>query len=165
VSLPGRSGATSTSPTGLSLRAIWWDQQLRSDVVVIRTIGPSGGVITIPQTGLTVVFPAGALTKPVDIKITADPRYVAYRMEPSGTRFLKDVTVTQLLSATELFGRPLQSGLYAAYIADDGISLSGKLPVLEIEPSHTIFSALQPFVPDAQVWVIRHFSRYILASG
>jgi hypothetical protein len=164
VSLASRSGPTS-NPTGLSLHAVWWDQQLRSNVVVTQTIGPSGGVITIPQTGLTVVFPAGALTKSVDIKITADPRYVAYRMEPSGTRFLKDVTVTQLLLTTELFGRPLQNGLYAAYIADDGISLSGKLPVLEIEPSQTIFSALQPLLPHAQVWVIRHFSRYILASG
>jgi len=37
--------------------------------------------------------------------------------------------------------------------------------VLEIEPSTTIFSALNPLLPQAQVWVIRHFSRYMLASG
>jgi len=49
--------------------------------------------------------------------------------------------------------------------ADDGVDLSGILPVLEIEPSTTIFSLLSPPVPQAEVWTIRHFSRYILASG
>jgi hypothetical protein len=83
-------------------------------------------------------------------------------MEPTGTVFLKDVQVTQSLAATSLFGKPLKSQLYAAYIADDSIQLSGNVPVLEIEPSTTIFSATN--LPQAQVWVIRHFSRYMLAS-
>ena len=152
-------------PSGLSLQAIWWDNQLRGEVSVTRTIGAEGGTISIPQTGLTMVFPAGAVRKPTKIKITADSRYVAYKMEPTGTQFLKDVTVTQLLRPTQLFGHPLQNELYAAYIADDGISLSGKIPVIEIEPSRTIFSLLQPLLPEAQVWIIRHFSRYMLASG
>jgi len=34
-----------------------------------------------------------------------------------------------------------------------------------IEPSRTIFSVLSPLLPQAQVWIIRHFSRYMLASG
>jgi hypothetical protein len=53
--------------------------------------------------------------------------------------------------------------LLAAYIADDRISLTGKIPVLEIEPSETIFSA-RTGLPEAQVWLIKHFSRYMLAS-
>jgi hypothetical protein len=86
-------------------------------------------------------------------------------MEPSGTQFLKDVTVTQSLSATELGLRPLRSQLFAAYIADDRVKLSGKVPVLELEPSETVFSVLSPLIPQAHVWIIRHFSRYMLASG
>jgi hypothetical protein len=86
-------------------------------------------------------------------------------MEPTGTKFLKDVTATQLLSTTSLSGSSLRSQLYVAYIADDSVNLSGKVPVLELEPSATIFSVLTPLLPQAHVWTIRHFSRYMLASG
>ena len=147
----------------LRLQALWWKKNLKQTVKVSKTIGSSGGTITIPETGLTVAFPAGALQSALTITITADDKYVAYRMEPSGTRFLKDVTVTQQLNTTQLFGSTLKSQIFAAYIADDNIKLSGKVPVLEIEPSKTIFSP--ELLPQAQVWVIRHFSRYMLASG
>jgi len=110
-------------------------------------------------------FPAGAVTAPIAITITADEDYVAYKMDPAGTTFLKDVTVTQALSKTELGLRPLRTQLFAAYIADDGLKLSGKVPVLELEPTETIFSLVSPLIPQAQVWIIRHFSRYMLASG
>jgi hypothetical protein len=156
---------SATDAVGLELRAIWWKQNQKDVIRVSKTIGSDGGVISIPQTGLTVDFPAGALTSSLTITITADQKYVAYKMEPSGTQFLKDVTVTQSLRATSIFGEPLRSQLYAAYIADDNVKLSGKVPVIEIEPSKTIFSPLAPLLPEAQVWVIRHFSRYMLASG
>ncbi len=154
-----------TSLADLQLTAVTWKQQLDAPVTVSQTIDQAGGTISIPQTGLTIEFPAGAVTSPVAITVTADVRYVAYKMEPAGTQFLKDVRVTQLLNTTSVFGLPLTSALYAAYIADDGVDLSGALPVLELEPSNTIFSLLSPLVPQAEVWTIRHFSRYILASG
>jgi len=150
--------------TGLELRAVWWKKNHKDVIRVSKTIDQAGGTISIPATGLTVSFPAGAVTAPITITITSDDKYVAYKMEPSGTRFLKDVTVTQLLNTTAIFGEPLRSQLYAAYIADDNIKLSGKVPALEIEPSTTIFSTLNPLLPEAQVWIIRHFSRYMLAS-
>jgi hypothetical protein len=150
---------------GLRLDALWWNNEVTGPVSVSKVIGPAGGTLEIPQTGLTVSFPAGALTTSLNITITSDDRYVAYKMEPSGTRFLKDVTVTQLLNTTTVFGTPLRAPLFAAYIADDSVSLSGKVPVLEIEPSTTIFSTRLPLLPQAQVWIIRHFSRYMLASG
>ena len=133
--------------------------------MVSQTIDQFGGTISIPQTGLTIEFPAGAVSSAVTITVTADARYVAYRMEPAGTQFGKDVRVTQPLAATSVFGLPLGSGLYAAYITDDGVDLSGSLPVLEILPSNTVFSLLSPLLPQVEVWTIRHFSRYILASG
>ena len=149
----------------LDLKAIWWKKQHKDVVRVSKAIDQSGGTISIPETGLTVSFPAGAVTSPITITITSDEKYVAYKMEPTGTKFLKDVTATQLLNTTSIFGSPLRSQLYAAYIADDNIKLSGKVPVLEIEPSTTIFSVLSPLLPQAHVWTIRHFSRYMLASG
>jgi ZU5 domain len=151
---------------GVELKALWWNSEWkRQDVVTVKqTIDQSGGVITIPQTGLTMVFPAGAVSAPIEITVTSDDKYVAYRMEPTGTQFLKNVTVTQLLSFTQLTGRRLRNPLLAAYIADDKLSLAGKVPVLEIEPSQTIFSP-STGLPQAQVWLIKHFSRYMLASG
>jgi ZU5 domain len=161
--------AAATSPaadlSNLQLTAVTWNQQLDGPLTVSQTIDQSGGTISIPQTGLTIEFPAGAVTSPVSITVTADEKYVAYKMDPTGTQFQKDVRVTQLLNTTSIFGAPLLNGLYAAYVADDGVDLSGALPVLELEPSNTVFSLLSPLLPQAEVWTIRHFSRYILASG
>jgi hypothetical protein len=158
-------GFLSSSTSQVKLRALWWERRYDRSISVSQTIDAAGGTISIPKTGLTVSFPQGALTGPLKITITADKDYVAYKFDPAGTTFLKDVTVTQQLDNTEIFGEPLRSQLYAAYIADDNIKLSGSVPVLEIEPSTTIFSALNPLLPQAQVWIIRHFSRYMLASG
>jgi hypothetical protein len=151
---------------GVQLKALWWNRDWKAQAVVTvrKTITQSGGVISIPRTGLTMSFPAGAVGAPIEITVTSDDKYVAYKMEPSGTQFAKNVTVTQLLSFTEVSGRRLRNPLLAAYIPDDKISLAGKIPVLEIEPSQTIFSALTG-LPEAQVWLIKHFSRYMLASG
>lgn len=157
--------ASGTDAGQLELKALWWSKQHKDVVKVSKTIDQSGGTISIPETGLTLSFPAGAVTAPLTITITSDDRYVAYKMEPTGTRFLKDVTATQQLNTTSIFGSPLRGPLYAAYIADDNIKLSGKVPVLEIEPGTTIFSLLNSLLPQAHVWTIRHFSHYMLASG
>jgi hypothetical protein len=154
-----------TDPSKLDLRAVWWKNHYQNAIKVSQIIDQSGGTISIPETGLTLFFPAGAVDAPITITVTADPEYVAYKMEPTGTQFLKGVTATQLLNTTTLSGSPLRSQLYAAYIADDSLSLSGKVPVLEVEPGTTIFSVLSPLLPQAHVWTIRHFSRYMLASG
>ena len=150
--------------SNLELSALWWESNLKGGTQVSKTIDASGGVISMPGTGLTIVFPQGAVSGPIKITVTADDKYVAYKMEPSGTKFLKDVTVTQLLGFTKLDGSPLRNQIFAAYIADDHLKLSGKVPVLEIEPSTTVMSS-RTGLPEAQVWVIRHFSRYMLASG
>jgi hypothetical protein len=150
----------------LQLKALWWNSDWKAqDVIRVKqTINPSGGVISIPRTGLTMSFPAGAVSAPIEITVTSDDKYVAYRMEPSGTQFLKDVTVTQLLSFTQVSGKRLKNPLLAAYIPDDKVSLAGKIQVLEIEPSQTVVSP-RTGLPEAQVWLIKHFSRYMLASG
>jgi hypothetical protein len=150
---------------GVQLKALWWNKDSKNGgaVTVKKTITKSGGKISIPSTGLTMSFPAGAVSAPVEITVTSDDKYVAYKMEPSGIHFAQDVQVTQLLSFTEVANKPLLSPLLAAYIPDDKTSLAGKVPVLEIEPSKTVFSA-RTGLPEAQVWLIKHFSRYMLAS-
>ena len=159
----GLSGPA-TDAEGRQFAALWWKQEnLAAPVQVSKTIDELGGVLTIPETGLTMEFPAGAVSGPITITVTADQKYVAYKMEPAGTQFLKDVVVTQSMSSTQLSGRPLQNQIYATYIADDSVSLSGRVPVLEIEPSKTVFYP-NTTIPQAHVWIIKHFSRYMLAS-
>jgi hypothetical protein len=169
LSGPNTDRETLTAPvteaSKLDLRAVWWKTQYKDVIKVSQIIDQSGGTISIPETGLTLSFPAGAVVAPITITVTADPQYVAYKMEPTGTQFLKGVTATQLLNTTTLSGSPLRSQLYAAYIADDSLNLSGKVRVLEVEPGTTIFSVLSPLLPQAHVWTITHFSRYMLASG
>jgi hypothetical protein len=152
--------------SNIELKALWWHKTPRNVASVSQSIGPDGGTISIPAQGLTVVFPAGALKETKTITVTPDDKYVAYRMEPSGTTFDKDVTVTQLLSFTEIAGAPLRTQLFAAYVRDDNAKLSGKVTVStpDIQPSQTILSRITG-LPEAQTWVIRHFSRYMLASG
>jgi len=156
---------TATAGSGLELNALWWKDWHRDVVTVSKTIDATGGTISIPETGLTMTFPQGAVAAPITITVTSDAEYVAYKMAPAGTKFLKDVIVTQSLSTTEVAGETLKRQLSAAYIADDTVSLSGKVPVSEIEPSYTTFSAGSSPLPLAHTWIIRHFSRYMLASG
>ena len=160
-------GASLSGPAidaaGRQFDALWWGQNLNTVAQASKTIDQSGGVLTLPETGLTMEFPAGAVSGPITITVTADQNYVAYRMDPAGTKFLKDVTVTQSLSNTTISAQPLQRQIYATYIADDSVSLSGRVPVIEIEPSKTVFYP-NSSVPQSQVWIIRHFSRYMLAS-
>jgi hypothetical protein len=157
-------GGLQGSPA-LGVKGIWWSKPHKTVFSVSQTIDASGGTISMPETGLTISFPAGAVSAPITITVTSDDKYVAYKMEPSGTKFLKDVTVTQPLSGTSISGIPLKADLQAVYIADDNTKLAGIVKPLEIEPSTTIFSLLNPRLPQAEVWIIRHFSRYMLSSG
>lgn len=154
-----------TNPAGLDLHALWWSKKHKSQLKVSQKVDQSGGHIDIPELGFSMDIPAGALSAPLTITVTADDKYVAYQMQPTGTQFQKDVTITQSLRNTTIAGQPLRNQLYAAFIPDDNTRLSGKVPVLEIEPSTTIFSPLNALLPEAQVWIIRHFSRYMLATG
>ena len=73
----------------------------------------SGGTISIPETGFTMTFPEGAVTTRIRITVTADEKYVAYKMEPAGTQFSKEVPLSQSLAATELTGHALRRRLFA----------------------------------------------------
>jgi hypothetical protein len=150
--------------TGLTIHVVKWDQPKES-YSVTATIQPWGGTITLPQTDLTVVFPFGAVSQPTTVTITSDPNYVAYSMYPHGLQFAKPVTVTQRLRNTAVYGQPLAGKLFGAYTNDDLIDLGRLLHALEIELSTTIFAPNSNNLPETEVWIINHFSRYMLASG
>lgn len=153
--------------TGLTVHPVkWGPTHVADSYTVSGVITPWGGTLVIPQADFSISFPYGAVTQPTTITITADPNYVAYKMQPTGLRFAKPVVVTQRLQNTAVAGQPLSAQLFGAYISDDLLDLSTLLHVLEIENSLTIFrSSSGSLIPDTEIWQINHFSRYMLASG
>ena len=152
--------------TGLTVHPVTWGpNHERVSYSVSGVVTQWGGTLVIPETDFAITFPAGALSRSTLITITADPNYVAYKMEPTGIRFAKPVVVTQLLRDTQIYGRPLSGQLFGAYIADDLLDLGKLLNALEIESTLTIFKPSNPTLPESSSWTINHFSRYMLASG
>ena len=124
------------------------------------TVGSGGAVSTNAATGLTVSVPAGAVSSPVTITVTAlAGTPVAYRFEPHGLQFARDVRLTQSLSVVNV-------GLLNSLLFQ-GAHFSGAEPTytgglaLVTETVAAPLSLLQGSVS----FPIRHFSGWIIASG
>jgi len=153
-------------PDGIEVRAVRWApshvNQVRS---VSGTIGYNGGTLSIPGSDFSITFPRGALSNSTQITIISDASgYVSYDMRPHGLRFAKPVLVTQKLRNTELYGTPQVWNSFGAYFAEDPTILSGLLKAVETTTT-TIFAAPDGTAPAIHVWQLKHFSRYMLASG
>lgn len=153
--------------TGMTVHPVTWSStRPKVSYSVSGRITAWGGKLSIPEADFTITFPVGAVVDPIDVTITSDPNYVAYKMEPHGITFAKPVVITQRLRNTAVSGQPLSSQLFGAYLANDLIPLGSVLNVLdEIEASITIFAPGSSTLPETTVWSINHFSRYMLASG
>jgi hypothetical protein len=139
----------------------------RGAEVVRQTIQPQGGIIKLPQSGLTLRFPAGAVSKPLAITVTALPgELVAYDFQPHGTVFKTPVLVQQDLKGTKAeVDASLITQLRGAFLANgqSDIDVSGKARITEAY-SVQLFSEGGPKPRQAR-FTITHFSGYILASG
>jgi hypothetical protein len=114
---------------------------------VSGTISPWGGTLTIPQSDFTIVFPVGAVSHP-------------------HMTFAKPVVVTQRLRNTVVYGKPLTTKIFGAYVDDASVDLLGTIfNALEIELSATLYVPGSSTLPDITTWTENHFSRYMLASG
>ena len=128
---------------------------LASDIVVSKTIGALGGTITIPNAGLTIVVPALAVSKNTAFKITARKgSYLAYDMEPHGTKFLVPLVATQSLVNTNAQGI-LNLRLSLGYYTDPS-KLTTVSEFLSVQIDLLRLTAVS---------TIPHFSGYIYATG
>lgn len=142
-------------------------QSLPTGVTTTQIVGAGGGVIRLPAAGLTVSIPAGALSLPTPITVSAvSGRGVAYEFGPHGLQFAKPVTLIQDLSGTTV-GSPaaLQHvTLQGGYYKSSTDLLSGLLGVLR-----AIVSELLPATTSASDLTVRfdvnHFSGYLVAVG
>jgi hypothetical protein len=153
-------------PDGIEVRAVKWApthvNQVRS---VSGTIGINGGTLSIPGSDFTITFPYGALSAPTAITIVSDGSgYVSYDMKPHGIVFAKPVIVTQWLKNTSVYQTSDAWTAVGAYFPKDPLDLSGILKALETTTT-TIFSGSSKSTPEVETWQLKHFSRYMLASG
>ena len=153
-------------PNGIEVRAARWTpahvNQVRS---ASATIGYDGGTLAIPGSDFTITFPKGALASPTAITIVSDGSgYVSYDMKPHGITFAKPVIVTQRLKNTSVYRTPDAWKAVGAYFPKDPLDLSGIIKALETTTT-TIFSGGSDGQPEIETWQLRHFSRYMLASG
>lgn len=143
-------GTTATKTVNPLLRTT----PLANDVTVSQTIGPLGGTIIIPSAGLTLVVPPLAVTRVTNFAITARKgNYVAYDMEPHGTKFLVPLIATQSLVNTnaKLLNVSLSLGYYP-----DGSHPTSVSELLSVQVDLLKLTAIA---------TIPHFSGYIFAGG
>lgn len=153
-------------PNGIPVEAVKWAPTHVNQVrYVSGTIGYYGGTLSIPGSDFTITFPRGALSTPTAITIISDASgYVSYDMLPHGLTFAKPVFVTQKLKNTEIYGTLKVWNSFGAYFPEDPPVLEGLLKAVETTTT-TILAAPDGSAPAIHVWQLKHFSRYMLASG
>ena len=136
---------------------------LATAVSASAEIGVLGGQISLPSVGLTVTFPALALTSTTTITVTAVAgNQVAYEFEPHGLQFNAPVVLTQSLAGTSASQSGVFPGvLYGGYFADlsalnqlNGTALVDE--ILRVSIDRALGSA---------TFSVFHFSGYLLGTG
>jgi hypothetical protein len=137
---------------------------LKADETKSLTITPSrGGTISLPEAGLTVTVPAGAIrtgTLTITVRALAG-KSVNYDFQPHGTVFARPLTISQDLGKTswkQLGNVTLYGGYYPGEV-DDANSLA---TITESFPVRIITDAKKVVRATFDIW---HFSGYVLTTG
>jgi hypothetical protein len=147
------------SATKVRVSGIRWRKALERDESASAVIGPAGGVLALPTTGLRLVVPAGAVSQPTRFAATAlAGKLAAYDFEPSGSVFPVALRVEQDLSFIDTkHGDPTRAaaGYFPNRVDLDQARATGD--VVELIP--VAWSTRTVTFP---VW---HFSGYIMSWG
>jgi hypothetical protein len=133
---------------------------LAQDISVSAVIDKDGGTISIPDAGLTLVVPAGAVTSSTTFTATAlAGRLVAYEFEPHGTKFAVPLQFTQDLRKVSLVGVVTAPLLDGAYFTDRARlnQTVGIAAVSEVLPATVDVLRTRVGFP------INHFSGYLVS--
>jgi len=107
------------SGDGTQITAAFWRVPLEREISVLAYIGPEGGTVELPETGLRLVVPADVVAARTPFRVTARAgRIAAYEFEPDGSTFTPALRVEQdparLAPPPDRGGRParMQLGYY-----------------------------------------------------
>jgi hypothetical protein len=141
-------------------------KNLASDVAARATITPGGGILTIPEAGLLLVFPRGAVSKNLVVTATANRgKEVVYSLEPHGTTFNLPIAIAQLTSLTtyEKKSGETKPQLHGGYLLNGPSDIDG---LGSASFSETFPAALADRAGGTYAYFYTyHFSSYALASG
>jgi hypothetical protein len=137
-------------------------EALPSGMTTSGVIGPRGGHLDIARAGFRIEFPAGAVSTPTRITVSAiGGRNVAYRFEPHGLVFKSPVVIRQSLKNTTAWKNPaLAAELQGSYFER-----------LLVDPTETYARSFEKraatVTESARMleFSIEHFSGYLLSTG
>jgi hypothetical protein len=161
-----RSSFSIVGSTAKARAVRWGPAHSRVEQSASAVIGPDGGTLSLRGSDFTMNIPSGALSAPTTITVVAKAGpHVAYEMLPHGLQFLKPVTAVQGLQNTVGYGTEAGKAVRTAYLPEgrDAIDVDDSASPSELEAATTYFGATQ--VAETHVWIINHFSRYILISN
>ena len=144
----------------LPVRGVTRTMPLAQDITVSAVIGSNGGTLTIPEAGLTLVVPAGAVSSDVTFTATAlAGKIVAYDFEPHGTKFAVPLQFNQDLRKTNLLATVTTSRIDGAYFDDKSRlnQASGTAFVSEVRSATVNLLQFRASFP------IDHFSGYLIS--
>jgi len=156
---PVRSPLSATTAPRILATGAQRTSALPSNLTVTQAIGIDGGTLSLPQAGVTITVPAGALAATTLISVTARAgKVIAYDFAPHGTRFAKPIVFTQTLAGTNV-PAALAPLLTLGYYADpsDLTTLGGSVS--------EFISGLSNPANGSFTSSISHFSGYMVACG
>ena len=144
----------------LPVRGVTRATPLQTDISVSAVIGTAGGTISIPEAGLTLVVPPGAVTANTNFTATAlAGRLVAYEFEPHGTTFAVPLQFTQDLRKVSLLGALTSPLMDGAYFTDEG-KLNQTLGIAAVSE---LLPATVDLLRGRVGFPIKHFSGYLVS--
>jgi hypothetical protein len=131
---------------------------VNTSVTASKVIGSEGGILSLSETGLTLIVPRGAVSAPTTFRVTpVGGRYVAYDFEPHGTTFAVPLTFMQDLSKTKYSSGAAMRG---AYFADKAL-VDGTAGSADVSELFSLFFDDFGFT----FFSITHFSGYLVSMA
>jgi hypothetical protein len=154
-----RASAGARVSSNASVNALLRDHPLPDHPSKSELIGPLGGTLRLPQAGVTLIVPPGAVSAPTQFSIThVGGRFMAYNFEPHGAKFNVPLVLIQDLRGSN---HKAGASLIGAYFANEsqldqarGTAVANEL--LNVTLNNSLNQATM---------LISHFSGYMWASG
>jgi hypothetical protein len=144
----------------------WASTRPEVEYTASAIIGPAGGSIAVPEADFEIYFTKDAVKSATTITVVAQASgWVQYDFKPHGLTFNAPVYAIQGLRQTAVYGTSTSYSVFGAYLSNgEQIGSNGTATT-----SEELWSAISlqgsTGVPELSCWLLKHFSRYILASG
>lgn len=159
VARPPAAALEKRSARQVKVDGLRWRHQLKEDLSASAVIGPAGGVLALPATGVRLVVPPGAVARPTTFGVTAlAGKLVAYDFEPAGSTFPVALRVEQDAAFIDTKRAPTTAVIAGYFPSRANLDQAlGTGSVTEVIATSWSSSTL-----TFPVW---HFSGYIISWG